>query len=174
MHLTLISNNVDPFSTSNDNDFFLDLSTSLMGQHLILRNISLLNTVYTIESIEIPTELHSLNDLIRQHFPLMNISSKKTKYVLQSKIDQSINSKEKSSDTTSITKLKDPTLSTVRISCNSILHLDKKGEVLIEEINYPWDFLKIVQEVLNDEVNSTKIIKGKNIENKYYRRALHS
>ncbi len=60
-------------------------------------------------------------------------------------------------DTNVITKLEDPKSFTLRIPSNSILHFDKDGKLLVEKINYPWDFLKSVQKILDNEVTSTKI-----------------
>ncbi len=157
MHLVLYSNNLDSGSTSHDDDFFLNVSTNLMGQQLTSRNISLLKTIYDIKAVEIPTELYLLNDMIKQHFPSININYKESKRVFQSKINRRLNARQKPLDTRVITKLEDPALSVLRIPSNSILHFDKNGKLLIEEINYPWDFLKAVQKILDNEVTSTKI-----------------
>ena len=157
MHLVLFSNNFDSFSTSNDGDFFLNASTNLMGQQLILRNISLLNTVYDIKSVEIPTELFLLNDMIKRHFAPINITYTKSKHVFRSKTNRSLNSRQISSDTSVMTKLEDPKSTALRIPSNSILHFDKDGRLLVDKINYPWDFLKAVQKILDNEVTSTKI-----------------
>jgi UDP-N-acetylglucosamine diphosphorylase / glucose-1-phosphate thymidylyltransferase / UDP-N-acetylgalactosamine diphosphorylase / glucosamine-1-phosphate N-acetyltransferase / galactosamine-1-phosphate N-acetyltransferase len=157
LHLVLHSNNFDSFSTSNDDDFFLNVSTNLMGQQLILRNISLLNTVYDIKSVEIPKELCLLNDMIKQHFASINITYTKSKHVFKSKINRNLNSRQISLETNAITKLEDHKSSTLRIPSNSILHFDKDGKLLVDKINYPWDFLKVVQKILDSEVASTKI-----------------
>ena len=157
MHLILYSNNCDFSSTSNDDDFFLNGFTNLMGQQLILRNISLLNTVYDIKSVKIPRELYLLNDMIKQCFASINMTYTRSKHVFQSKKNRSLNSRQISLDTNVITKLEDPKSSTLRIPYNSILHFDKDGKLLVDKINYHWDFLKSVQKILDNEVTSTKI-----------------
>ena len=128
-----------------------------MGQQLVLRNISLLNTVYEIKSVEIPTELCLLNEMIKQHFTSINVTYTKSKHVFRSKINHSLNSRQISLDTNVITKLEDSKSTVLRIPSNSILHIDKDGGILVDEINYPWDFLKAVQKILDNEVTSTKI-----------------
>jgi NDP-sugar pyrophosphorylase family protein len=128
-----------------------------MGQQLTSRNISLLNNIYDIKSVEIPTELYFLNDMIKQRFPSINITYTKSKHVFQSKINRRLNSRQMSLDTNVITKLDDPKSSTLRIPTNSILHFDKDGKLLVDKINYPWDFLKAVNKTLDNEVTSTKI-----------------
>lgn len=156
MHLVLFNNNFDSFSNPNGDDYFLNVSTDLMGQHLILRNISLLTTVNDIKSIEIPTGLYFLNDLIQRHFPSIDITNRKSKHVFQGKINRNSYPEQISLNTNVITKLEGPASSTLRIPSNSILHFDKGGQLVIDKINYPWDFLKAIQQIL-DEVTSTKI-----------------
>ena len=133
MHLILYSNNCDFSSTSNDGDFFLNGFTNLMGQQLILRNISLLNTVYDIKSVKIPRELCLLNDMIKQRFASINMTYTKSKHVFQSKKNSCLNSRPISLDTDVITKLEDPKSSTLRIPSNSILHFDKDGKLLVDK-----------------------------------------
>ena len=157
MHLILYGNNCDFSNTSNDDDFFLNGFTNLMGQQLILRNISLLNTVYDIKSVKIPRELCLLNVMIKERFASINMTSIKSKHVFQSKKNRSLNSRQISLDTNVITKLEDPKSPTLRIPYNSILHFDKDGKLLVDKINYPWDFLKSVQKILDNEVTTTKI-----------------
>lgn len=41
--------------------------------------------------------------------------------------------------------MKEPT-SLIIIPTNSILHFDAESELVIDEIKYPWNFLKAVQE----------------------------
>ncbi|MDN5868431.1 MAG: hypothetical protein L0H55_13685, partial [Candidatus Nitrosocosmicus sp.] len=39
----------------------------------------------------------------------------------------------------------------------SIIYINTKDELIIDEIKYPWDFLKSVQKILEREVTSTRI-----------------
>ena len=142
--MILYSNNRDFSSISNDGDFFLNGFTNLMGQQLILRNISLLNTVYDIKAVTIPRELCLLNDMNKQRFASINMTYTKSNHVFQSKKNNSLNSRQISLDTNVITKLEDPNSLTLRILFNSILHFNKDGKLLVDKINYPWDFLKSV------------------------------
>jgi NDP-sugar pyrophosphorylase family protein len=128
-----------------------------MGQQLILRNISLLKSVYNIKSIEIPADLSQLTTSIKESFPSTVVKNRRSRHLLQSKINHSLNSRHRSTDTIAITKLVNPDSSTLIIPYHSILHVDKDGKLLVDEINYPWDFLKAVQRILENEVTSTKI-----------------
>jgi NDP-sugar pyrophosphorylase family protein len=49
------------------------------------------------------------------------------------------------------------------VPINSILHFNAEGEPVIDEIGYPWDFLKSIQKILDVEVSSTKISSGAKI-----------
>ena len=158
MHLILYSNSFDPFSTSNDdNDLFLNISTSLMGQQFILRNISLLTTVYDIRSVEIPRNLYSLKDAIRQYLPSINVTYEKSKRVFYDKKEAILDARQLSSTSTVIKKLEYPTSPTLRIPSNSIVYIDKDDKLLIEEIKNPRNFLKAILKILDSEVTSTRI-----------------
>ncbi len=61
-----------------------------MGQHLVLRNIATLKNAYNIKSIEIPSELYFLNNLIHQYFPNLDITVMKTKQVFQKPINYNL------------------------------------------------------------------------------------
>lgn len=156
MKLIFFNNvNVDSDHSSIENDTIFSLSAKLMGRHLIMRNIVALNTVYDIKSIEIPADLYLLNNLIHQHFPSIDVTLTKTIDTFQETINHNSHSRNASLGS-DLTRLKGPT-SSIRIPSNSILHINTEGELVIDEINYPWDFLKSVQKILDMEVTSTKV-----------------
>lgn len=156
MKLIFFNNvNVDSAYSSIENDTIFSLSAKLMGRHLIMRNIAKLNTVYDIKSIEIPADLYILNNLIHQYFPSIDVTLTKTKDTFQETINHNSHSRNASLGS-ELTRLKGPT-SSIRIPSNSILHISAEGGLVIDEINYPWDFLKSVQKILDMEVTSTKV-----------------
>ena len=156
MKLIFFNNvNVDSAYSSIENDTIFSLSAKLMGRHLIMRNIAKLNTVYDIKSIEIPADLDILNNLIHQYFPSIDVTLTKTKDTFQETINHNSHSRNASLGS-ELTRLKGPT-SSIRIPSNSILHISAEGGLVIDEINYPWDFLKSVQKILDMEVTSTKV-----------------
>ena len=114
----------------------------LMGQHLILRNIAILNTVYNIKSIEIPSGLYIPNDLVHEYFPTIDLRIMKTREIFQKPKDYHSHLQNVSSRTNLLTRMQEPT-SSIRIPFNSILHINADGEIVIDEIKYPWDFLEI-------------------------------
>ncbi len=164
MRLTFF-NNTD-FNTSLsliEDAAAFNVPTKLMGRHLVLRNIATLNNVFNIQSIEIPPELYFLNNLIQQHFPNIDITFMKTKQVFKKPKSHNLHSQNASLRNNLLTSLKEESNSSIRIPFNSILHINSEGEVVINETDYPWDFLKSMQKILDVEVTSTKISSGAKI-----------
>jgi NDP-sugar pyrophosphorylase family protein len=59
--------------------------------------------------------------------------------------------------------LKQESNSSIKIPINSILHINAEGELVIDEMGYPWEFLKSIQKILDEEITSTKISSGAKI-----------
>ncbi|TVP39720.1 hypothetical protein NARC_130059 [Candidatus Nitrosocosmicus arcticus] len=159
LSLKLIFFNNTNFKTSlssTEDDICSSISAKLMGQHLALRNIAVLNTVYNIKSIEIPSELYLLNNLIHEYFPAITITITKTREVFQKSSNHYSPSQNGSLQTDLLASLNEST-SSIRIPFNSILHINSETELVIDETNHPWDFLKSIQKILNVGVTSTKI-----------------
>ncbi len=144
-------------------DAGFNVPTKLMGQHLVLRNIATLDNVYNIKSIEIPSEICFLNKLIRQYFPNIDITVIKTKQVFQKPINHNLQSQNATLRNSFLTSLEQESNSSIMIPINSILHINTEGEVVTDEIDYPWDFLKSMQKILNEKVTSTEISSGAKI-----------
>ena len=142
------------------------ISIKIMGQHMVLRNIAILNTKYKIRSIEIPPELCSLKNLILEYFPSIDISIAKMRSVLQESSNRNPSSLSNSRGSDSVTAVVNSGSPTMTIPFNSILHINKDGNnIVIDEIVYPWDFMKSLQKILENEVNSTLISPGAKISN---------
>ena len=148
-----------PSLSSIEDDIVSDVPAKLMGQHLILRNIAILKAVYNIKSIEIPKDLYLLNNLFHEYFPSIDITITKTKRVFQKSANHRNPHLQKQNAAVRnnlMTSLEEST-SSIRIPFNSILHINAEGELVIDEADYPWDFLRSMQKILNAEVTSTKI-----------------
>ncbi len=164
MRLTFFNNaDFKVFSSSIGDNAGFNVPTKMMGQHLVLRNIATLNNVYNIKSIEIPSELYFLNNLIRHYLPNIDITVIKTKQVFQKPVYHNLRTQNTSLRNRFLTSLKQESNSTIIIPINSILHINSESEIVIDEIDYPWDFLKSIQKVLNEGVTSTKISPGAKI-----------
>ena len=166
--LRLIFFNNTDFKVSRsliEDDVGFNVPTKLMGQHLVLRNIATLDNVYNIKSIEIPSEFQFLNNLIRQYFPNIDITVMNTKQVSQKQINHNLQSQNATLRNSFLTSMKQESNSSINIPINSISNINTEGEVVIDELYYPWDFLKSIQKILNEEVTSTKISAGAKISN---------
>lgn len=152
-------NNVesDSLHSNIEDEVISRVSTKIMGQHIVARNIAILNSVYKIKSIEIPHELYSLKNLILEYFPSIDVLISRTNSNLQESSNRNSSSKPNSPGLESVTTMEEFDSFTIMIPLTSILNTNKQGNIVIDEIRYPWDFLKSVQRILQMEVNSTRI-----------------
>ena len=134
-----------------------------MGQHLVLRNITTLNNVYNIKTIEIPQEIYFLKNLIQQYFPNIDITVIKNRQGFQKPINNNLYPQKPSLLNNLQASLKEEPNSSIQVPFNSILHINTEGELSIDEICYPWDFLKSMIKILNEEITFTKISSGAKI-----------
>jgi len=136
------------------------VSTKIMGQHIVARNIVTLKANYKITSIEIPHELYPLKDIILEQFPSIDVLVTRTSPQLQrSSLNENSSSRPTASSSKSVTTMSesDSSSTAIRIPFSSILYKNKQGNTVIDDIRYPWDFLKSVQTILGIEVSSTRI-----------------
>ena len=159
MKLIIVDNtNLDPSLSPIEDKVFSSISVILMGQHLALRNINTLNTIYKIKSIEIPTDLYFLKNLIHEYFPSIEVTVRKGRVITQKLIDgKSHLLKDSQGIDLLMASSNEPATTSIGIPFNSTVYLNKKNELIIDEIKYPWDFLKTVQKILEGEVTYTRI-----------------
>ncbi len=112
----------------------------IMGKPLILYNIEkLLSLQYDIDSIILPENSSHLANLIQSNFPFIQIDEPENK----SKCTVS---------------------NSVKIPLNSVVTKPKgTDKYLVRKMVYPWDILKVMHDVLNTDVTSTKISKNASI-----------
>ena len=158
MKLIFVNNSkLDSSLSPIEGEVFSNISTRLMGQQLALRNIKALNAILEIKSIEIPFNLYQLKNLIHEYFPSIEVTVTKTRAVIQKTI---VDKSHLQKDSQCIDLMMDSdelTKSSIRIPVNSIVYINTKDELIIDEIKYPWDFLKSVQKTLEREITSTRI-----------------
>jgi acetyltransferase-like isoleucine patch superfamily enzyme len=167
------NNNLDTFTTSEDDQRISWMPTKLMGKHLIMRNISILNKIWKIESIEIPKEFHSVKELIHQRYPSVKITSSSIKDDLERSTVHKFGFKSHSLCRGFLSNSNQfaPEVTEVKIQLNSILSLNESNKLIVDIIQYPWDFLKCVNKIMSKEithpvisknamVSKTSIIKG--------------
>lgn len=144
------------------------MPSKLMGQNLVARNLSLLDKVYNIKSIEVPKGCKSIDKFIhhlyssidvvistdnKNDIPIETIDGKSSSHDLSLCLDLYKNpiNYDKSDETE------------LQIPFNSILHLEEFGKLVIEVIQYPWNFLEAIQKILRKDITNTVISKNASI-----------
>lgn len=121
--------------------------TYLMGQHIVLRNIAIVNIVNKIESIEIPAHLTSLESLIHECFPLIDIKVRKTKNnQVRKSSRQNLNLRKGRQSLELLITLRDHSR-TLRILPNLMLSISIDGNLIMEKVSLSWNFLKFVRDI---------------------------
>ncbi len=120
-----------------------------------------------MKSIEIPKDFHSLNELIHQTYPSIDLTTSSVKDGFEGSTDHKSGSRSLSlcrgllSDSLHIT----PEITELRIQLNSILHFDELNRLVVDVIRYPWDFLKCVHKIMSKEITQTVISKNAIVSN---------
>lgn len=120
MNLTIVNNtNLDPSVSPIEDEVFSGISVMLMGQHLTLRNINKLNTIHKIKSIEIPSDLYFLKNLIHEYFPSIEVTVRKARVITQKSMDDKSHLQKDSHYIDLLMAANEPTTSAIRIPFNS-------------------------------------------------------
>lgn len=127
-----------------------------MGKYQILKNIEVLAKIHHIESVKIPKELIKLRSLFDRYNIIEDakIFTSEPAYYISNCLD--FLSEKISTDSQFLVKFVDNN-SFIRMPVFSIIYLDSEGKPVIDEIKYPWDFLKSIQKLLNHEITSSVI-----------------
>lgn len=140
-------------------------SLLLLGQPLIVRNVSIAIKALAIKTIMIPEKFRSAIKLVQDNFPPINIQEYhdedpkgSDRYELNNIIGtSSVNGTEESG------RIKfSRSDEFVEMPLNVVLHLTKPPSlnpqsILVDTIVYPWDFLNIVYKTLREEITTTQI-----------------
>lgn len=158
--------NLDIFPSSENDETISWMPSKLLGQLLVTRNISILEKICKIESIKIPKEFGSLKGLIQLYYPSIDVIISSEKGISQKKsIDYKPSNQNLylyrdllSDSTQSLSQTTE-----LNIPLNSILHLDDMGKLVVDLIQYPWDFLKCMHEIMRKEITHTMISERANV-----------
>ena len=135
----------------------------LGGQILVLRNVDILNTLYSIESIRIPDKLPKIANLIGANFPSIGVEVfDDDDYVLSRNRSScfQIDSNSVPIDNTFAICRKAKEKGSIQLPLNSVLWYSKEKSDTIfyaSLITYPWSFLNVLQKILYKELRQTKI-----------------
>ncbi|MDW0281749.1 MAG: hypothetical protein QN720_04550, partial [Nitrososphaeraceae archaeon] len=136
----------------------------LAGQTLVLRNISILNTLYDIDTIRIPDKFPIVANLIESNFPSIGIdvfNDDKTLRVNNntSRGDPLIGYDSDTIENTIAISREIEKNNSIQLSLNSVLWCPKQeGTSLYASlIIYPWNFLNMLQKLLYEELKQVRI-----------------
>lgn len=125
----------------------IGLSLKVLDQPLIIWNLNVLNKIKKIDTILIPEKYSETYLAIKEAFPSIKIQSIKNK---DQNLSKRIQTGAKSLDFSQCDQLE--------LDFNSVLFQSKETkELIINTIKYPWDYLKLVQDIMNNHILESKI-----------------
>ena len=119
----------------------------IFDEPLIVWNIKLVDKLNNVDSIAIPEKFSETISLIKEKFPSIKLESIKDPSSLTTSVPQKIQ-----------TDLDLSKIDSLNLNINSIVYQSKEHQrITIDTIQYPWDYLRLLQEVLNNHVVESKI-----------------
>lgn len=123
------------------------LSLKLFDQPLIVWNINLIDKINKIDTILIPEKYSETYLIVKERFPTIQVNYSPTKPAHLSEAMQIVTKKSDFSE-----------LDQMELNLNSIVYqLKETQEIIIDTIQYPWDYLKVIKNILNNYVLESKI-----------------
>jgi bifunctional UDP-N-acetylglucosamine pyrophosphorylase/glucosamine-1-phosphate N-acetyltransferase len=108
-------------------------SFSVMGKPLVLYNIAKLASRKSIDSVLLPEGFSHAADVISANYPSMRIDEYKDKTFIPATDDL------------------------LELPLNSVIVESEMGELVVDQIVYPWDLLRIMSRVFESEIKTTSI-----------------
>jgi UDP-N-acetylglucosamine diphosphorylase / glucose-1-phosphate thymidylyltransferase / UDP-N-acetylgalactosamine diphosphorylase / glucosamine-1-phosphate N-acetyltransferase / galactosamine-1-phosphate N-acetyltransferase len=131
----------------------------VLGEPLILRNAKIATKTLNFDKILIPKGLHSTLKLVQEAFPHIDVeefSDRKDNRGYDSNNEKSTALSSRQPLCTKVTV--GETYQDIEIPLNACLHYSETAKSLsMDSIIYPWDFLNLVQKVLQEEVTQNMI-----------------
>lgn len=156
-----------------NNTFFSSNCFPLFDKPILIRNIELLNSLYKIESILIPQKLNSIYTTIKAYFdiPTITIDNKyyhriiKAGNHIQSKFPKVVKKKIQTEyqNFFNLQHTNPDTKNFIFLSENTLIEKTIEDSYIFNNFSYPWEFLKIVQGLLNQEIQNTIISRNAKI-----------
>ena len=134
-------------------------SLKVFGQPLIVRNIQAAKEFLDIDKVVVPKESTNAVKLIEENFPSIDVEQ----------FSSSTNNNNNNSRTITTTAFHNYLLnsnevrtlnkkSKFEVPLNTFIHYSlERAALLIDAVIYPWDFLKLIQKVLCDNIKDTII-----------------
>lgn len=149
---------------------------TVLGKPLIVHNIVTLNAMFAhnkIDTVLVPNEFKSAVSLVHEYFPNIDVKERrdeisddaKNKLIPEAECKDPFEATDRNGISSNLnggalSVDEQITKDELTLPINSILWLQQNGKkqrVLIEPITYPWEFLRLLQKVLQDTITETKI-----------------
>jgi UDP-3-O-[3-hydroxymyristoyl] glucosamine N-acyltransferase len=178
MKIVLVNSSARPSSFLDYNDSKVEDNItsncllSIFGESIVIRNLSILNSLYDIEKILVPKELKVLIPIIRCSFKFVIEEVDRVNYSKSITANMFEDSFNRSKSLVTYTQNKKSTNNSINqnhlilgsnndiifLPCNVIV---KKGisnkNLEFQRFDYPWDFLEAIDYLLKSEVKLTNI-----------------
>ena len=119
----------------------------IFDQPLIIWNIKLIDRINKVDTVVIPEKYLETGSLIKKEFPSIQV-----KYLKENEFTLSTTLENECGDL-DVSKLE-----SLNLNLNSVLYQSKETQKLfIDKIEYPWDYLRLLNEILNNHVLESKI-----------------
>ena len=134
---------LQPISNNDSMSLFL----KILGQPLIIWNLKIIENLKKIDTILLPEKYSDIILLIQEQFPSIQVNSITDQ---ESKSSDTLQSGRKNLDLSKLDQ--------IELNLNSVIFQSKETqELIIDTIKYPWDFLKLQQEIMNNHILESKI-----------------
>jgi UDP-N-acetylglucosamine diphosphorylase / glucose-1-phosphate thymidylyltransferase / UDP-N-acetylgalactosamine diphosphorylase / glucosamine-1-phosphate N-acetyltransferase / galactosamine-1-phosphate N-acetyltransferase len=145
-----------------DKDEMSASSLKVLNQPIIVRNLGIVNRIFSIHKIKVPSECSSVLKLIQDNFPEISVDEYDTNNSNDTN-DSNNNDDSTAADTSTsarsfrISIQENP--NNLELPLNSALWYSQseKDSISVNPIVYPWDFHYTVQRILREELTETSI-----------------
>ena len=125
----------------------MSLFLKILGQPLIIWNLKIIENLKKIDTILLPEKYSDIMSLIQEQFPSIQVNSTTDQ---ESKSPDTLQTGRKNLDLSKLDQ--------IELNLNSVVFQSKETqELIIDDIKYPWDFLKLQQEIMNNHILESKI-----------------
>lgn len=156
---------VDKSENKNENEGQTSSVSSLkvLGQPLIVRNVSVANRIRNIHRIKVPSKYDTTLKLLQDNFSTIDVEEYEDGDSGDSGDDDNTNSSVAIDNSTAARSYNisiKENMDSLEIPLNSAIwypQSEKEKNLLINPIKYPWDFHYVIQKVLQDEIIQVSI-----------------
>jgi bifunctional UDP-N-acetylglucosamine pyrophosphorylase/glucosamine-1-phosphate N-acetyltransferase len=125
----------------------MSLFLKILGDPLIIWNLKIIENLKKIDTILLPEKYSDILSLIQEQFPSIQVNSTTDQEL------KSLDTLQSGRKNLDLSKLEQ-----IEINLNSVVFQSKgTQELIIDDIKYPWDFLKLQQEIMNNHILESKI-----------------